>query len=179
MEPHAGGISYGCAVCQAPLSVWTFPALYRASTPASTGESVQTESESTCYFHPQKRAAESCEKCGRFLCALCDIELDGNHFCPGCTAQGTATGSIQRLENRRILYGPLSFMLAALPLFFAIVTIVTAPAAIYVAIRYWKAPMSLVRPGRVSFIAAILLAVIELVAWAVIITALVTAKHHS
>ena len=44
-------------------------------------------------------------------------------------------------------------------------TLITAPAAIYVALRYWNAPMSLVPRTKIRFILAILFAGAELAGW--------------
>ena len=113
------------------------------------GEAVLLEGEAGCFFHPQKKAVVHCDGCGRFLCGLCDCELHGKHYCPGCLEAGRKKGRIQNLENQRTLYGGVALSLALLPLIFrGLLTLVTAPIAIYIAIRYWNAPRSIVSSGR-------------------------------
>jgi hypothetical protein len=45
-------------------------------------------------------------------------------------------------------------------------TIVTAPMALYLAIRHWKSPKSLVRRTKIRFIFAMALAGLQVLAWA-------------
>src|SRR5437016_1028123 len=129
-----------CTVCAAPLQVEIFPAFFRRMAAGRDGDLVLVEGESTCFYHPQKKAALPCEGCGRFLCALCDCELHGQHFCPACLEIGRKKGKIKSLENQRTLYDSIALSLAILPLLMAYFTILTAPMALYVAIRYWNAP---------------------------------------
>src|SRR5881396_3173552 len=131
-----------CPSCGSPLQVEIFPAFFKRIAPGRQGESVMVEVESSCFYHPQKKAVVPCEACGRFLCALCDVELDGKHLCPACLESGKKKKTIHSLEDMRMLYNRQALVLAVLPLF------ITGLAAIYVAARYWKAPTSLVRPMR-------------------------------
>ncbi|HEX4999555.1 MAG TPA: hypothetical protein VFY29_15110 [Terriglobia bacterium] len=163
-----------CASCGTPLQVEVFPALFRRSSPGQSGEAVLVEGESTCFFHPQKRAVLSCQSCGRFLCALCDCAISESHFCPLCLEQGKATGRIKALDDRRTLYDSIALSVAVLPVaLFFFATFVTAPIALFIAIRYWKAPLSLARRSRIRFVFAIAFASAELVAWIVIVAMLV------
>src|SRR5215469_11439342 len=73
-----------CPGCRSPLQVEIFPALFRASTPGRSGEAVMEATESSCFYHPAKKAVIPCEACGRFLCGLCDCEFNGSHLCPSC-----------------------------------------------------------------------------------------------
>src|SRR5258708_7324116 len=122
-----------CSACAAPLHVEIFPALFRRSGPAREGEAVLLETEASCFYHPQKKAVLPCEGCGRFLCALCDCELHGQHFCPACLDTGRKKRKIKSLENERTLYDSIAFSLAVLPIlitFFIYFTFITAPAAL-------------------------------------------------
>ena len=158
-----------CPSCSAPLQVEIFPALFRPVTPGRDGERLMVEGESSCFYHPEKKAALPCEGCGRFLCALCDCELAGRHFCPACLETGKQKGRIKNLENQRTLYGNVALALTLYPLIFYFFTFITAPVALFVAIRYWNAPRSIVRPTRVYFVAAIFFALVEIAAWTFII----------
>src|SRR5439155_16734384 len=131
--------------CEAPLRVEVFPALFRPAAPAQSGQVLVTEGEAGCFYHPHKKAVLPCDACGRFLCALCDIEFSGQHFCPGCLETGRKKGHLTGLDNRRTLYDSLALSLALLPLLIWPLTLITAPAALFIAIRYWKAQGSVVR----------------------------------
>ena len=140
-----------CPMCAAPLLVEVFPALFRRPAPGREGELVVVEGESSCFYHPQKKAAAPCDVCGRFLCALCDCEVKGRHLCPGCLESGQKQKSIRGLENMRALHSRTALLLSILPL------LITGPAAIWVALRYRQEPGSLVQPMRWAFPVALVL----------------------
>lgn len=163
-----------CPTCAAKLQVEVFPALVRpvTSTPA---ESIAEESASACFYHPQKKAVFPCDSCGRFLCALCDVDFNNQHLCPGCLDAGKKKDKIQNLQNRRVRYDNIAVALAVFPLLLFYLTFATAPMALYVAIRYWNAPGSLIpRYRKTRFIIAIILASLQLVGWCIGIYILVT-----
>src|SRR5438270_12600383 len=114
-----------CPACDVPLQVEIFPAFFRRIAPGRDGEALLEEVESSCIYHPQKKAVVPCEACGRFLCALCEVELDGKHLCPACLESGKKKKTIHSLEDMRMLYNRQALVLAVLPLF------ITGLAAIY------------------------------------------------
>lgn len=154
-----------CPSCATPLQIEVFPALFREITPGPSAQPVMVEGESSCFFHPQKKAVVPCAGCGRFLCALCDCQFGGEHFCPACLEAGKSKGKIKALDNQRMRYDSIALALALLPILIFYFTIITAPMALFVAIRYWKAPQSLVHRNRVRFILAILIATLQLAGW--------------
>lgn len=164
-----------CPACGVPLLTEVFPTLFRKTSAGQSGEAVMIEGESSCFYHPQKKAVLPCEGCGRFLCALCDCPLHGKHYCPTCLEAGKTKGKIKSLENQRMLYDQIALSLAVFPLIFPYIILVTAPMAIFVAIRYWNAPRSILRRTRIRFIIAIVIALLEIAVLAMFIF-LVT--HH-
>lgn len=168
------GQAAACPGCGAATEVEVFPAFFRETAPGTPGEAVMLEGEAGCFFHPQKKAAVHCEGCGRFLCGLCDCELHGKHYCPGCLETGRKKGRIQNLEYQRTLYGGVALSLAILPLLLWPVTLATAPITIYLAIRYWNAPRSIVSPGRWALVTALVIAILELIGWVVLFIAIRT-----
>jgi hypothetical protein len=161
-----------CPACAAPLEAELFPAFFRHITPGLDGESILVEGESSCFYHPQKKAAAPCDGCGRFLCALCDCKLHEQHFCPACLEVGRKKGKIRDLENERTLYDSIALALALYPVIFIIgiyFTFITAPLALFFAIRYWRAPLSIVRRTKLRYIAAAILALLEILTWVLVI----------
>src|SRR5688572_25118384 len=73
-----------CTSCGAEVRAEIYPAFFRETAVGSAGEVLVVDSEASCFYHLQKRASVVCGSCGRFLCALCDVELEGKHFCPDC-----------------------------------------------------------------------------------------------
>lgn len=162
-----------CPRCDAQIRIEVFPALYREPVRNRAGEPLDEEGQAGCFYHPQKKAIIPCGGCGRFLCALCDVELAGRHLCPACIETFRTRGSWAPLIVKRTLYDRAALYLALLPvlLFFLVVpvflSVFTAPMAIYLALRHWRTPTSLLPRTRLRFAAAILLAGLQLAGWAV------------
>ncbi len=172
-----------CPACSVPLQIEVFPALFRRIASGRDGETVMVEGESTCYYHPNKKAVLPCQGCGRFLCALCDCDLNGQHFCPACLETGKAKGKIKNLENQRTLYDSIALALTVLPIavvFGVYFTFITAPMALYIAIRYWNAPRSIVHRTRIRYVIAMVLATLQIAGWILLIYFITTARsrHH-
>lgn len=148
-----------------------FPAALRPPGPAAPAEAIMVEGEASCFYHPKKKAVLPCESCGRFLCALCDLELHGQHICPACLKAGKQKGKIRQLENRRTLYDSLALAVAVYPMIFVWTTIIGAPIALYIAIRYWKAPTSIVSRSRWRAWLAIVIALLQIAGWVAILLA--------
>lgn len=156
-----------CGSCGALLSVEVFPALLRPLEPGRAADSVVVESDSGCFYHPQKKAMVPCDICGRFLCALCDVEIAAQHLCPACLDSGTKSGRLESLDNQRTLHDRLALSLAIYPMLFFYFTVLTAPATLYVTLRYWKSPGSLLPHTKVRFVIAALLASLQIAGWTV------------
>jgi len=168
-----------CPSCGTPLQIEVFPALFRKFNPGQAAQPVMVEGESSCFFHPQKKAVVPCAGCGRFLCALCDCEFGGEHVCPACLEAGKSKGKIKALDNQRMRYDNVALGLALVPLLifpFIYFTLVTAPMALFVALRYWNAPRGLVQAGRFRSVLAIIVATGQIGGWVTFFTYLAT-KH--
>jgi hypothetical protein len=151
-----------CPVCAKDIQVEVFPALFRQARTGLAPELIVEGGVASCFFHENKKAVAPCDACGRFLCALCQVEFGGRQLCPGCLESGRAKGTLAEVENQRILYDGAALSLAALPLllpFLWFFLFVTAPVAIWLAVRSFRKPGSLVSPGRARAVAAIVLGV--------------------
>jgi hypothetical protein len=149
-----------------PLQTEIFPALFRKTSAGQNAEAVMVDGESSCFYHPQKKAVLPCDGCGRFLCALCDCPLDGKHFCPTCLQAGRTKGKIKSLENQATRYDNIALGLAIYPMLIFYFTIITAPMVLFIVIRYWKAPQGALSQSKVRFIFAGLIALVQIAGWA-------------
>lgn len=156
-----------CPACTTPVRIRVFPALLRPVQQGSAGERITVEGQSACFYHPNKTAHVPCDGCGRFICALCDVELHGQHLCPACIESGRRKGSLTTLENKRVLWDNIALSTALVPLIAWPFTCITAPAAIFLALYGWRKPRSLVpRRAALTFILAIFFATAIIVGWA-------------
>lgn len=138
-----------------------FPAIERVRTGAAP-EALGADSEASCFYHPESRAVTPCEECGRFLCSLCDLEIDKKHFCPRCFQAGLAGQRLENIETRRTLYDSMALALATLPALLIWPPIFCAPWALFLVIRRWNAPLSILPRTRIRFYLAGLFALAEL-----------------
>src|SRR5207247_5657365 len=136
--------------CRAPIRALVFPALMREPRPAQPAASV-AEGDATCFYHPRKQAVTPCDNCGRFLCALCEIEFQGERWCPACLESSQRKRTNRRLETGRTNYDSIALALAILPPLAIWPSLLCAPMAIYVAIRHWRAPATIVPRTRIRY----------------------------
>jgi len=162
-----------CPACLTRILVEVYPAQLAPPAIGSAGEALLLEGESSCFYHVTKRAVVACESCGRFLCALCDVDLNGRHLCTACLQTGKRKGKLKHLENRRTLYDRMALMLALLPMLIFYFTILTAPATIYVVLRHWNSPGTVVGRGRWRMVVAFIVATLQIIGWIVGITLIV------
>src|SRR6185437_16399590 len=151
-----------CPGCRRKIDVAVFPAMERMRAGALP-QAIAAETEASCFYHPQSRAAVPCDECGRFLCGLCDIEVDGKHFCPACFESRLISNRLENVETRRTMYDTIALALATFPLLLIWPAIISAPAALFVVVRRWRAPISVLPRSRVRYYLAALFAVAEIV----------------
>jgi len=159
-----------CPFCSTPIQIDAFPALLRPVQTGMAGETILVEGEAGCFYHPAKRASVPCASCGRFLCALCDVELNGEHICPVCLESGQKKGKLSQLENKRTLYDSAALSLTILPLLMWPLTLFTAPAAVVLAIYAWNKPSSIVGRTRARIYLALFFGLLEMGGWGVLFT---------
>lgn len=151
-----------CHVCSSRTLAAVFPALLQAAPQPLRGELAVDDAQSTCFYHPRKKAAAICDHCGRFLCSLCDVPAGNSHYCPNCL--GRSQDTPREMQTRCPLHDTLAVVLAIIPLG------ITPLIAIYLAIRHWGEQTPLMPRGRVRWYLACLLAAAQLAAWVLVCT---------
>jgi hypothetical protein len=105
---------------------------------------------------------------------LCEIEIDGRRICPSCLKTARHGREISSLETERTVYERVAMALAVFPMLLIWPTILTAPAAIFVSIRYWKAPGSVLGRKRWKFVLASAVAAPQICGWLFLLSVIVT-----
>ncbi len=159
------GHFHACPQCNTRTRADLFNAFHRPTDQGKTGEQVQAQGEAECFYHPGKKAVVACSGCGRLLCALCEIPWDGRTLCTRCLKAGRQKQQIQTLESGRTHYDSIALHLAFWPMLFFWFTLFTAPAAIFVVLRYWKHTKSIVPRTRFRHVLAFLLASGQVTGW--------------
>jgi hypothetical protein len=165
-----------CPACKALLRVDAFPALYRSFPMGQSGETLQMDKEAGCFYHPRKKAVIPCSVCGRFLCALCDVAFNGRHLCPSCLEKGKSKRKIKSLENHRTCFDTVALLIATVSILIYWITIFTAPVVIFLTLKYWKAPSSIISRSKIRFILASVIAGLQLCGWVLFFSNLIPLK---
>ena len=160
-----------CPSCRALLTVHVFPAFLRPVVRGRSSETLASQEEAGCFYHPHKKAVVPCEDCGRFLCALCDLEIDGRHICPACVEIARQGGKSLRTSGQRTLHDQVALTLAALgPAIIGWGSIIAAPITLFMVVRYWNEPArSPVPRTRARLIVAGSLALLEIAGWSTLL----------
>ena len=154
-----------CPACEGLLRADVFPALYREFPTGRSGDALQMDKEAGCFYHPRKKAVVPCSACGRFVCALCDVALNGQHLCPACFEKGKTKRIIKSLENRRTCYDTLALLVATVSMLIYWFTIITAPLVIYLTLRHWRSPSSIIPRTKIRFVLAFIIAGLQIAGW--------------
>lgn len=160
----ADATSAACGGCLRAFEFVPFPANDTTARVVRPGAVVEGE-EASCFFHAENRAEAVCEGCGRYLCPVCAVNFGGRTLCPNCISAGKDVAP--QLVTERVIYPSVALAIALVSCLLWFLSIVTAPLVLGLIIHGWKKPGSLVRSGRWRFIAAGLVALIQIGGWIV------------
>ncbi len=182
-----------CPHCKTSFIALLFPAAVQNEFLGRYGEPLREESEAACFYHADKRAETACDRCGRFLCALCAIDTQDKRYCPQCLENGIRSGELPEFQSAYPRHDLLALAVACIPLMLAIPILlivlpwatdialgfalglllfpafVTAPASLYLALRFRKTVTHPLGRRAGWFPLTVLLAAGQMVVWAVAI----------
>lgn len=164
-----------CSGCGAQARVDVYPAALNTGPKQDSNELAIADDEAGCFYHPQKKAVVHCSSCGRFLCSLCDVEMDGAHICFTCMESGKKKNTLKNLENNRTLYDSITIRVACIPLtgILWFMVFFTAPIALFMVFWFWNAPSSIIPRTKIRMVFAFILSVIQIAGCSVLIYNLV------
>lgn len=155
-----------CFSCGADVLALVLPRAVAAAT-AGVAAEVAAGGEAGCFFHPEKSAHAPCDACGRFLCALCELEIEGRRLCPTCFESARGSGALASLKTREIQHDRMALTIAGASWLLWPISILTAPLILYLTLRYWRTPRQALLPRhRWRYGAALLLICGPLAIWA-------------
>jgi len=156
-----------CRFCGSETQALVFPAMFAPPAIPTAAEMAAGAGDATCFYHATKRADAPCSQCGRFLCALCSVQLSGAVWCPECIEAGRTRKRVVNLENQRTLHDSMALALSTWPLvLFFYPSLITAPAALFFSIYFWKSPTSIVRRHpKFRLVLAIILSILQIAVW--------------
>jgi hypothetical protein len=134
-----------CPYCGKQLQISVWP-LVRPNTNAA----VALSDQATCFFHPDKAFQACCQRCGRFVCALCDLQLGAEHVCPTCFERGRgnlgADAGKAEWRHRDVLYDSIALTVGWGWVLFWPTIVAAIPTVIVLHIKFRKAPRSSLIP---------------------------------
>lgn len=134
-----------CPHCQKQLQLHVW-AIVRQNSSAVSALSEQA----TCFFHPDKVFQACCQRCGRFVCALCDLQLGAEHVCPTCFERGRADSGVDadkaEWRYRDVLYDSIALTVGWGWILVWPVIVVALPGVIFLHVKYRKSPRSYLIP---------------------------------
>lgn len=154
-----------CPQCRKALRIDVFNAFLRGDEPDAASLTTQAQGRAECFYHPGQLAIVPCAACGRLLCAVCQVELEGRSLCMACLQAGRDKQKITAMQNRHVRYDEIAMALALWPLLFIFPTLVTAPAAIYYVVRHFRTPSPLLPKTWARNLVAMLLAGLQMSGW--------------
>jgi hypothetical protein len=148
-----------CHACRLLTEVRAYPILLTGRTLGVRGETLLTEDQASCFNHPQKKAIVPCDRCGRFLCALCATPSGGRQLCLDCYKAEASEQTGTSLANKHLVrYDNMALVLSLIP-FYGITAIVAA----FYAIRHWKTRMSVLPQTRVRHVLALVFSLAQII----------------
>ncbi len=182
-----GGLA-SCPTCRKQVRAMLLPTLYKAqlAKPPSLPEEPPGPGEAACFYNPGRRATKCCDHCGVFMSDSWSAQWGNQTVCLKCIEELRSKSKDTRFEAKRTLWDNVAlgfavgpWVLAALFVatlflyvfgaFCIMLTVITAPAAIFVALRYWNAPRSLVPRGRGRLIWALGLSLLQIGGWVTLV----------
>lgn len=134
-----------CPYCDKRLQIRVWTAARQNANAASA-----MPEQATCFFHPEKAFQACCQWCGRFMCALCDLQLGAEHVCPVCFERGRAdmqlNGDKTEWRHRDVLYDSIAIAVGWGWIVVWPVFVVALPATVVLHVKYRKAPRSYLIP---------------------------------
>ena len=170
--------SEACDKCTRVHQVRAYPAMLRRDAVA-TGNDLLNAEDATCFYHEDKRAERACSVCGRFVCALCHIEISGRDVCPECIGNTKLrTEHIETTENRRTNYGRLGLTMFAIAFIVPFFALIGFPLAIFFAFRSRGKPRPLASSFAGPMVAGLILTGLQFIGSIVWIFILVAGEGY-
>jgi hypothetical protein len=157
-----------CVHCGDQVQATVFPAYFREVKKGRTAETL-VESVASCFYHENKKAVIPCDDCGRFLCALCDLEIHGRHVCPRCLETADTRGGGTQFTNRRVVHDQAALTLSLVSVLLGPVVLLTGPLVLVLGVLAFLRPGSIVGRSPAKAVTGMLLAVAQMALWIVIL----------
>jgi hypothetical protein len=107
---QAGDGPNNCVHCGGEFEARVFRSASRTSLRVVQLAQSGPEAATACANHPRNAAVTSCERCGVFICSLCELQVDASRYCPACFERLAQEGAIPSARVRFRAYHTLAFI---------------------------------------------------------------------
>lgn len=95
---HSGAIT--CPYCSRGFEATAFNPPQRKQLVTTEVMTVGPEGANACANHTRNAATASCQRCGLFICGLCDMNVGTGSYCPSCFDRVRTEGTLQAAARR-------------------------------------------------------------------------------
>lgn len=89
-----------CRYCHGVFEATAFEAPQRLTVAQVQLAGAGPEADAACAIHARNLAVTSCQRCGLFICALCDMNIGTGSYCPPCFERVRAEGELRPAARR-------------------------------------------------------------------------------
>lgn len=107
-----------CPHCHAAFEAFVFHPPQRSARVLQVSQT-GPQGASSCANHPRNAAVANCERCGLFICSLCELDVDGGKYCPACFERLSSEGTLDGTKTKFRDYGQMSNAIALIGFFFS------------------------------------------------------------
>jgi hypothetical protein len=108
-----------CPYCTRTFLAAAFAPPQRKPRPVAVVEAFP-EGANACSTHPGNAAVTSCQRCGLFICGLCDMNIGEGSYCPSCFDRVRAEGDLRGAATRYTDYASMARLSALAGIFLSI-----------------------------------------------------------
>ena len=126
-----------CPACIGAFEATVFQPVERRQRAAEVLVATPDGVANACANHARNAAVTNCQRCGLFICALCDMNIGEGSYCPQCFDRVRADGSLKAAATRYRDYGSMARIAVSVGLLFSMMFLGLpfGALAVYYAVR--------------------------------------------
>lgn len=107
-----------CDHCSRPFEATVFQPPQRRQQITEVVGAAGPEGANACANHARNAAVTSCQRCGLFICSLCDMNMGTGSYCPSCFDRVRAEGTLKPIATRHRDYASIARLTAIVGILF-------------------------------------------------------------
>lgn len=127
-----------CDACHNTFEGTAFQPPLRPAPVAQTVAGAGPEGANACSTHAGNAAVTSCDRCGLFICSLCEMSVGAGSFCPACFDRIRAEGMLPEVATSYRDYASMARLSIFGGILMWFLSPIFAALAIYWSFKGWK-----------------------------------------